>query len=194
MYNKQKKGELGLIFENDSISFTILDVLELDQKDVNMYNKGRNFSALSFRIKSDTVLSTDADEYHLTDNCVSFVPSGLDYRRVSKYDKLIVIHFETTNCRADGIEFFLPKCPERLKELFGKILLLWNKKDIGYKHDSYAILYEIFAECYRQNFHHKNELSKIHRSVEYINKHYTDPNLSVFTAILYERGVFQAAL
>ena len=169
-----------LIFEKELLSFNLLEVLSLKQRNVNMSNNGRNFSALSFRIHSDTVLLTDSDEYHLTDNCVSFVPSRFDYRRISKTDELIVIHFEITNYRAECIEFFLSQNPERLEGLFREILSVWNKREAGYKHQASAILYEIFAECYRQNFHHKNELSKIHRSVEYINKHYTDPNLSVF--------------
>ena len=45
-----------MFFEKELLSFNILDVLELKQQDVNMFNSGRNFSALSFRFRSDAVL------------------------------------------------------------------------------------------------------------------------------------------
>lgn len=45
-----------MFFENEIISFNILDVLELKQKSVRIHNSGRNFCAISFRIKSDAVL------------------------------------------------------------------------------------------------------------------------------------------
>ena len=124
-----------MFFENDMISFNLLDVLELKQKNVNIYNYKRNFNALSFRFQADTVLKSAADVFHMKDNYVSFVPSNLDYSRVSKIDELIVIHFENMNCDARDIEFFEAKNPEAFQKLFTSILECWNHKEVGYKYD-----------------------------------------------------------
>ena len=91
------------------ISFNLLDVLELKQEHINMYNRKRNFNALSFRLKADTVLKSRTGVFQMGDSYVSFVPSNLDYSRVSKIDELIVIHFEVINCNARDIEFFEAK-------------------------------------------------------------------------------------
>ena len=133
-----------MIFENESITFHILDVLELNQKNVNMNNRGRNFSALSFRTHADTVLKSETGEYHMRDNSVSFVPARLDYNRIGKLDEMIIVHFDVADYHANGIECFPPSHPETLKALFQKILTCWDKKEIGYKHDCSAILCEIF--------------------------------------------------
>ena len=68
-----------MFFEKDLLSFNILDVLELKQQDVNMFNSGRNFNALSFRFRSDAVLTTKTEKYSMKDNYVSYFPTRLDY-------------------------------------------------------------------------------------------------------------------
>lgn len=70
-----------MFFEKDLLSFNILDVLELKQHDVNMFNSGRNFNALSFRFHSDAVLTTKTERYSIKDNYVSYFPARLDYTR-----------------------------------------------------------------------------------------------------------------
>ena len=50
-----------MFFGNDIISFILLDVLELKQKNVNMHNNKRNFNALSFRFRADTVLKSETE-------------------------------------------------------------------------------------------------------------------------------------
>ena len=87
-----------MFFENEIISFNILDVLTLKQDNVRMNNSGRNFSALSFRLKADTVLISNGKEYEMKDNTIAFVPANLDYERVSNADELIVIHFDIFFC------------------------------------------------------------------------------------------------
>lgn len=189
-----------MIFENDSISFHLLDVLALDQGNVNMYNSGRNFSALSFRIQADTVLESAGREWHLKDHSVTFVPARLDYRRIAKEDKVIVIHLDVLDCHGDKIESFLPEDPEKMEALFRRILDIWNKKEISYKHQCAAVLYEIFGECYRQTAQPGEKHPKIQNSVSYIRKHYRDPSLSVakvaeqsYMSQVYFRKLFKEA-
>ncbi len=187
-----------MFFEKEILSFNILDVIELKQKNINMLNCGRNFNALSFRFHSDTVLKTKANEYNMKDGYVSYVPARLDYSRISKSDDLIAIHFDTTNYTTNAIEFFIPKQTEALAQLFRSILDCWNKKETGYKYRCSAILYEIFAECYSQNFFEKKSESKIRSSTEYIQKNFTSPELSIaeiaeksFMSEVYFRKLFK---
>lgn len=168
-----------MFFEKEMLSCNILEVIKLNQKNINIFNTGRNFNALSFRTRSDTLLKTDKSEYYLKDNCVSYVPSRLNYRRISNADELTVIHFDTTDYRAEDIEFFMPENPEIFSELFEKIWDLWNKKETGYKYKCNAIFYMILAECYSQNFKSEIENSKLKNSIDYISKNYKNKNLSI---------------
>lgn len=187
-----------MFFEKELISFNIFDVIELKQKNVNSFNSGRNFNALSFRYRADTILKTSTKEYHITNNYVSFVPTRLDYNRISNVDEMIVIHFDTTNYSTQEIECFVPQSPDVLSRLFSEILQCWNKKEIGYKYRCSAILYEILAECYAQNFVPKSSNSIIQNSVNYLLNNYKRCDLSIkeiaeqsFISEVYFRKIFK---
>ena len=150
-----------MFFEKESLSFHLLDVLELKQSDIHMINNARNFSALSLRFCADTVLKTDTQTCHVGDHFVSYVPAGLDYSRSATRDELIVAHLDMTDYHTQSIEYFQAKDPVRLSHLFREMLERWNKKELGYQHKCSALLHEIFAECYIQNFKPKTQNSKI---------------------------------
>ena len=187
-----------MFFEEDLLTFHILDVLELKQQNVNMLNSGRNFNALSFRFRSDAVLLTKTKTYSMKDNYVSYFPARLDYTRVAKEDEMIVVHFDTTTYHTQCIEFFEARQPEKLSRLFREILDCWNKKEITYRYQCSAILYEIFAECYAQNYKQETQNSKIQPSIEHILKHYKSSDLSIkeiadksFMSEVYFRKLFK---
>ena len=171
-----------MIFDKDVIAFNILDVLELDQHNVKMYNSGRNFDALSFRYKADTVLKTETKSCCLKDNSICYVPTRVNYFRAAKRDKLIVVHFHSLNYFSKEIEYFISRHPEKYAELFRQILVCWKAKEISYKHQCSALLYEIFAEFYKENKRAKNLPPIIEKSVLYIKSNYTNPDLSIKTA------------
>ena len=187
-----------MFFEKELLSFNILDVLELKQQDVYILNRGRNFSALSFRFRSDAALITNTEKHSMKDNYVSYFPARLDYTRVATVDEMIVVHFDTINYSTKNIEYFIANDPDVLSKLFREILDVWNKKDLGYKYKCSAILCEIFAECYAQNYVSKPQNSKIHSSVEYLLKNYKKSDLSIkeiadksFMSEVYFRKLFK---
>lgn len=187
-----------MFFDKETISFNILDVLRLDQTELSTNNSGRNFNALSFRFSADTVLKTSKGAYRIKENFVTYVPARLNYTRTTKRDELIVVHFETTDYNTRSIEFFEAKEPEALAELFLKILKCWEGRETGYKLKCSAILYEIFAECYLQNYKQERKNSKIQPSVDYIHGNYKDSALTVkeiadrsFMSEVYFRRLFK---
>ena len=187
-----------VFFEKDLLSFNIIDVLKLKQREVNMFNSGRNFNALSFRFRSDAVLTTQTQTYSMKDNYVSYFPARLNYTRVANVDEMIVVHFDTINYNTKNIECFIPDDPTVLSELFREIFNVWNKKELGYKFKCSAILCEIFAECYTQNYVSKPQNSKIHSAVEYLLKSYKKSDLSIkeiadksFISEVYFRKLFK---
>ena len=187
-----------MFFEKEILSFHILDVLEIKQNNVSTFNTGRNFNALSFRFRADAYLRTEKNEYHMRENFVSYVPARLNYSRVATVDEMIVIHFETVNYHTENVEYFQPKNPEVLAKLFRKILDCWNRKELGYKYKCSAILCEIFAECYTENYVPTIQNSKIQNSVEYMLANYKKSDLTIkeiakqsFMSEVYFRKLFK---
>ena len=187
-----------MFFEKETLSFNILDVLEIKQNNFNMFNSERNFNALSFRFRSDAVLTTKTETHSMKDNYVSYFPARLDYTRVATVDELIVIHFDTINYHTENIECFETKRPDILAKLFRNILDCWNKKELGYKYKCSALLCEILAECYAENYIPSVKNSKIQNSVDYILANYKKSDLTIkeiadqsFMSEVYFRKLFK---
>ena len=182
-----------MFFEKEFLNLNILDVLKLSQGNIDSFNNGRRFNAISFRSRSDTVLKTVDEEHIVLDNYISLVPAGLDYRRISKEDELIVIHFDAPDVSSNKIEAFLPREPKKYAELFSSAYEIWEKKETGYKYKCGAKLLEIFAECYSEN------LTPISDSVEYLQKNFSNSTVTVgdiasksFMSEVYFRKLFKA--
>ena len=187
-----------MFFEKDQISFDLIDIFEMKQRDVNMTNVGRNFSALSYRFKSDACITTEHGSYRMKDSCVAYFPARLDYNRVSGVDELIVIHFNTTNYTSKDVEFFEPQDSKKFAELFGSILDVWNRRESGYRYKCSAILCEILGECYNENINRSVLGSKIQGSVDYLMQNYKKSDLSIkeiadksFMSEVYFRKLFR---
>lgn len=188
-----------MFFENESLSFNILDVIALKQEQIHMFNKKRKFCALSFRFCADATLKTAAQTLHAGDHTLCFIPEGLDYARSGPKDELIAVHFNAINCPTDGIELFHPKNPETIAGLFRKMQDCWNRREPGFKYQCSALLYEILAECCRQTRRTPSSNPKIRKSVEYLLAHYKDPALTIRAAAeqsyiseVYFRRLFKA--
>ena len=187
-----------MFFDKNIISFNILDALSLKQTNVNKYDEGRNFNALSFRVSSDAIIKTKKSEFRLGDGYVTFFPARLDYRRIASRDELIVVHFDSTDLHSESIEYFRSSNPKKLKDLFEQLLSAWNQKEIGYQYKCAALLYEIFAECYAENYKQSASSSKIAPSVEYIRQSYKKSDLTIkeiaersFMSEVYFRRLFK---
>jgi AraC-like DNA-binding protein len=165
-----------------------------------MFNSGRSFSVLSFRLCSDAVLTTKTETHVMKSHSVSYFPAMLDYTRAATVDEMIAIHFDTTDYHTQRIECFDAKQPEKLARLFRAILACWKQKEIGYPYRCSAILYEILAECYAQNFVAEAQSSKIQGSVEYLLTNFKKCDLSIkeiaersFISEVYFRKLFKDA-
>lgn len=191
-----------MFFEKELLSFQLLDVFELKQENVDMWNRGRNFHALSFRFSADTCLITGDRRYPMHGFELTYVPAQLDYRRRSARDELIVVHFDITGSQTQEIESFVPQEPEKFASLFRQILDCWNQKDRGYRYRCSAILYEILAECCKQSPcpAAAPPSSGIRNSIDYIARNYRSSTLSIkeiaqcsFMSEVYFRKCFKKA-
>lgn len=92
-----------MIFENDVLTFQLLDVLRLQntcEAQVHRENRGRHFCALSFRVDTDARLTGGGVDVQLRPGAVAFLPANVDYQRRATHDELNVIHFDILNFSA----------------------------------------------------------------------------------------------
>ena len=187
-----------MFFKKELLALRIFDVLKFSQRNTTTNTAARSFNALSFRIRANTKITTEKQEYFMTDNMVAYIPARLCYVREAAEDEMIVVHFDSLDYRADEIEYFISSNPEIMKSLFEKIFDEWNEKVVGYKYRCTAIFYEILRECYSQNFALDEKTSKIQNSVDYLLKNFKDPEITIgdiakqsFVSEVYFRKIFK---
>lgn len=189
-----------MIFTQELLSFQILDVFYLDQGHSETRTRGRNFDALSFRLESNTVIETKHARFALSDGSVGYFPSAAEYTRISRKDRLIVVHFKLLNFRGGEIECCRPNDPEKYRVLFESLLDTWNRKETGYRYECTAFLNRIFAELYRENVKEQPPYGKIEAAVRYIEQNCLKEDFSLssaaersFMSEVYFRKLFREA-
>ncbi len=158
-----------MFFEQESISFQVLDVLYINQGAIKTDNYGRNFEAISLRYKADSVVEYNGKTVEFGDNTIGFFPANLDYKRTSGGDTMIAIHFKTFNYSTKDIEKFVPADYLEYRKLFEEALRVWNSKSVSYIHETASVVSRIFARLYMDNKKSNIKQHKIGNSVEYID-------------------------
>ena len=189
-----------MIFEQAGLSFELLDVLYIKQDAISMFNTGRNFDAISFRIHADARIKTETQDVCLSDGAVCFVPAQLDYARTATYDEMIIVHLNILGISEHKITSFVPNDTERMEALFREMLSVWEEKRPGYRYTATSLFAEILKTCYLQNASECVPNPKIEKAVAYMKEHLSDPELTVrdcaaasFISEVYFRRLFRAA-
>lgn len=189
-----------MFFDTENLCFNITEVLSFDQYDVNWFNRGREYNALSFRISSNTDIISSSESLHLTDNNICFVPANIDYKRVSHHDRLIVVHFDILNAHFDKIETIEISKTEKIKRYFEEMLDLWNNKQAGYQYKVSALFYNVLSECIKQTIFPTETQNPILSSVKFLETNFTNPKITIkeiaeksFMSEVYFRKLFKKA-
>ncbi len=188
-----------MFFEKDNISFKILEVILLDQKNINLNIKRRTFDALAYRYCSKALFTTEEQSVSLSDGSMVFMPSSVSYVRHAEYDRLIAVHISTENYFSSEIEYFSARDTAFFAEKFQNIYDCWNSKCTGYRYKCNSIFNEILSKCYEENYRESKSFGIIDESVKYLNEHFTEPTLTIekiasksFISDVYFRKLFKS--
>ena len=189
-----------MIFKKEGLSFELLDVLHIKQDKVSMFNTGRNFDALSFRIYADARIETKDQSISLLSGDICFIPARMDYVRTAEEDEMIVIHLNLLGSYDPGICVYTPEDREKFEDLFRQILSVWEEKKPGYHYTATSLLADIFKECYLQNAGEPVPNPKIEQAVAYMKENLSSPELTIrdcaaasHISEVYFRRLFRAA-
>ncbi len=163
-----------MFFDTEHEGIQILDVLELRHSDSHSVGN-RNFHALSYRIEADTDISYDGKTIKATTGALAYFPPKRPYRRVSRFEHTVVVHFLMPDCSYTDIELIYPKNQEEIKLLFEKMLAASSLKN-GKKYRLCELLCRILSSVLPK---HDLKASPISRVKEYIDDNFTDKLLSV---------------
>jgi len=169
-----------LFFEQSGITFEIVNVFFFDQKNIKTKCQNRNYHAVALRLDSQAIIKTKDAQVELSSGALSFMPARLDYERISKKDKFLVVDFCSKDIDFGDIEYFYPENTEKYRVLFEKAHRIWSQKKTGYRYMAASVFREILAEAHKDTTITELQKSGIYQSVKYIddNMFKTDFNLS----------------
>ena len=166
-----------MFFEEENLAVEIFDVLEFYHD--NVHNVGnRPFHALSYRIEADTHISTATQRFHAKGGSLMYFPKNCAYRRESKNEHSIVIHFELYNRDFHEIELFLPSNNKEIEGLFREMLAV-NHRLGGSGLQKSRIFFEILASLRKETEDGARSQGALGDTEAYIAENLSDPDLTV---------------
>lgn len=135
-----------MIFDHDELQLQLLDILYFDDRTpVTMRTRARPFCALSLRLDGDSSIDLKNGTVSLKTHDLAFFPANVAYTRRAIRDRMIVFHFNITNCVTYELEVLHEFEFETLLPLFEDALSEWKKREPGYRYRAASLLYRIFA-------------------------------------------------
>ena len=166
-----------MFFEEENLAVEIFDVLEFYHNNVHDVGN-RPFHALSYRIEADTVISTATQRFHASGGSLMYFPKNCAYRRESKNEHSIVIHFELYNRDFREIEMFLSSNSKEIEGLFREILAV-NSRLGGSGLQKSRIFFEILSSLHKETEEGVRTPGALGDTGAYIAEHLSDPDLTV---------------
>lgn len=163
---------------NDDVNVSILDVIQYERSGGSYKTPERSFSALSFRINTETLFTYKGGKVKAERNSITLVPADTEYSSNTTDQKMIVVHFNLQNAVMTGIQTFVPENHEEFYELFQRLLTVWREKKAGYKLEATSIFYKILAEIKKCAKIGDSE-DRFTYSAEYMKRHMSDSSLSI---------------
>ena len=189
-----------MLFQQDALAFQLFDVLYLQQGYSKTRNTNRHYDALSFRLRSDTVIDDGKTVSHLKDGSIAYFPSNFEYTRIANHDDLIVVHFKCFNFTGSGFSHFSPKDPPSYEVLFQQLLDVWNQNELDRHYQCSAIFCQILSKIYKENLPERILQTKIEPSIRYIRQNMLNQDFSLtkaskrsYISDVYFRKLFKEA-
>ena len=169
-----------MIFDQEKLQLQLLDVLYFNDRASVAKTRARPFCALSLRIGGDTDIELQTGSIHLGSHDLAFFPANTGYTRRSRYDEMIVFHFNVQNFVGYELEILHDFEYDRLYEIFAAAYEEWISKRSGYYYKAAALLYQVFALIHENLIKQSERFSPpVAAALEYITQHYADYTLSI---------------
>ena len=168
-----------MFYENNRLAFIVKGVFIIDFAPSTAKEKGRNHSALSFRIKGNSEFHCNGTSYLVSSGSISYFPKEVDYDRITKSnEKLITIHFETFG--EDEISLQTIENCQDLEHFFETIYEYWANNQYN---KCVRTIYKLFDEIKKSRSASGSEIPKtILKGVEYIENNFRSPELTIGSA------------
>ena len=171
-----------MFFDDTDNSFKILEVRILHMGAKNGREMpARPFNTLSFRIKGGGTMWDKAHRESLKSGSILFMPKDKPFKFESRYERVIVFHFESEKPLPNEFEVIDPDDPKSYQELFESALHTWNLALPGYYYKTLSVFYKILGNLSSQtaNENRNYAYQSILPAIERMQHRFHEPSLHI---------------
>jgi len=188
-----------MFYQNPEWTFRILDIFYFERKKRDVFESGRTFTGLSYRLQGNSTFYAGNQQWRAETGAVVYISSGYDYRhKTDDPERVIILHLQSKGDVEPGIQ--VEAGMTELEPLFEKMLEIWEEGGTTSYNRCMSLLYTIFEEL-----QHKKEQDAppvpvaIAPGIEMLRKNFRDPHLTVtalsqacYVSEVYFRRVYRA--
>lgn len=162
-------------------SVKILSVLLLEWEKNIVSVPPHLYHTLSFRIQGDAHFTANGIKYYAGDKTILHVPTNIPFSSNAGHEKVIVVRFQPIENHPAPFQIISLANTQRIEELFLSLWESWESKQPGHHFRCLSLFYRIMELIEKQTYTpvHTAHYEKIRHAVEYLQRNYRDPNLSI---------------
>lgn len=156
----------------------ITDTLCFYREKVKYTTKKRNFHVMSMRIEGSAVFESGGKTYMVGENDILIIPAGIDYSQQTRGERVAAIHF-TANTYLKEMKVYKA---ERINitDKIMEIIRNFDPEDELKVYRAHMCFYDILGQLtYCNTDRSEKKIDKIVNGVEYINKNFCNPELTI---------------
>ncbi len=186
-----------MFYQNPDAAFRITGVFYVERAaKTSVLSTGRKHTAIAYRLQGKGKFSYGDTAITALPGSVTYIPAGLDYRRSSTPESMIVIHLQGFGQLGQQLQVI--NHMEQIEPFFRKLLSAWETVDTNGYARSMKLLYSIFEFLQQQNEQHGEMIpAAIDPGVRLLYARYKDPKLRMeelaracFVSQVYFRNLF----
>ena len=136
-----------MFFEDIDNQYKILEVRLIHMSSRgNGQQKSRLFNTLSYRIVGDSVIRDGTHSSPLQSGDVLLLPKDTPFKLTGKYERVVVIHFESQKPFSNTFEVMRPEDTHEMRELFETAYRTWALRLPGFYYKTMSVFYKILAK------------------------------------------------
>lgn len=163
-----------MIYNFENLSFQILATDKFKHEEGFFWSNVRPFASFSIRLNGKGFFKTGNEKFVSNQGDITFLPENISYDVKYTGGDCIAVHL--TNCNYNTVENITPKNTEAVRDIFEELLKI--KDNIEKTNERKSLVYKILqvlSDDTRTDFCD----TTIKKCVDFINKNYTDFNLSI---------------
>ena len=171
-----------MLFFQESVPVSFLGAFDITRNAGWIYNEYRNsYWTLSIRLTGETEFYIDGNTLRVGKGEILMIPPNLIYSQYTEGEHIYALHFDALkSLNVETLQKQTLKDWNSICKLFKEMYTYYTERPKGWFYKASALLYELLDLLHTEtDFTESRITDNLDIAVEYLEKHYTNPALTV---------------